>query len=63
MTAFLAEDFYCLGSAAPPHRWITCQSRTRQRSPFVKRFIEDELNLAPNLAISASKSPGRMPDG
>src|SRR6516162_2930099 len=44
----LAEYVYRLISAAPQYRWITCQSRMRQLSPFVKRFIEDELDFAPN---------------
>ena len=44
----LPKYFYGLSSAALQCRWITCQSRKRQRSPFVERFIEDKLNFALN---------------
>ena len=46
----LAEYFHGLIPAAPQCRWITCQSRTRQLPPFIKRFIEDESDFALNPA-------------
>src|ERR1700730_13242649 len=44
----LAEYVDGLISAALQCRWIPCQSRSRECSPFVERFIEDELNFALN---------------
>src|SRR5260370_20779830 len=46
----LAEYFHGFIPAAPQCRWITCQSRTRQLPPFIKRFIEDKSDFALNPA-------------
>ena len=47
----LAEYIDRLIPAAPQRGWITCQSRMRQRSPFVKRFIEDD-SLSASLKMN-----------